>query len=140
MWYPTDDTLGLPRNGVNHVGLETPFRNRPQGYTAPVRATTYPVTSAALVTAYAGLGMTSARVLFSWESVQKNPDPLPRPFVAAAMGAVPFTTGGFADYWTDLAKLVIRLIDRGVHVTVGPWQYNKDANNGNGDTDVTYND
>jgi len=140
MWYPTDHPLGRPRNGVNHVGMETPFRNRPQGYTAPVQGTTYPVTSAALLQKYADLGMRSARVLFSWESVQQNPDPLPRPFNAALMGAVPFTTGGFGVYWTDLVKLVIRLIDRGIYVTVAPWQYNKDANNGNGDTDITYND
>ena len=140
MWYPTDHMLGLQRNGVNHVGMETPFRNRPQAYTAPVQSTTYPVTGATLLQNYADLGMRSARVLVSWESLQKNPDPLPRPFVAAAMGAVPFNVGGFAVYWTDLAKLIIRLIDRGVYVTVGPWQDNKNAVNGAGDTDITYND
>jgi aryl-phospho-beta-D-glucosidase BglC (GH1 family) len=138
MWYPTDHVLGLPRNGVNHVGMETPFRTK--NVTEPVQFTTYPVTSATLLQKYADLGMRSARVVFSWESVQKNPDPLPRPFVAAAMGAVPFNMGGFGVYWTNLAKLIIRLIDRGVYVTVGPWQYNKDAVNGNGDTDITYND
>src|SRR5829696_7753868 len=84
--------------------------------------------------------MRSARVVFSWESVQKNPDPLPQPFVAAAMGAIPHLTGGFGHYWTDLVKLVIRLIDRGVYVTVGLYQHNKFANNGKGDTDITYND
>jgi hypothetical protein len=138
MWYPTDHTLGLQRNGVNHVGMENSFRG--QGFTEPVQGTTYPVTSAALLQKYADLGMRSARVVFSWESVQKNPDPLPRPFVAAAMGAVPFNMGGFGVYWTNLAKLVIRLIDRGVYVTVGLWQSNKNANNGKGDTDITYND
>ena len=78
MWYPTDHTLGLQRNGVNHVGMETPFRGQ-QGFTEPVAGNTYPVTSAVLLQKYANLGMRSARVLFSWESVQKNPDPLPRP-------------------------------------------------------------
>ena len=66
------------------------------------------------------------------ESVQKNPDPLPRPFVAAAQSAVPFNMGGFGVYWTNLAKLIIRLIDRGVYVTVGACaMVIEDAVNGN---------
>src|SRR5829696_1195084 len=113
MWYPTDHMLGLRRNGVNHVGMEGSFRH--QGHSEPVRKTTYPITKPALLDFYANtLGMRSARVVFSWEAVQKNPDPLPQPFVAAAMGAIPHLTGGFGHYWTDLVKLVIRLIDRGV--------------------------
>jgi hypothetical protein len=139
--------LGLRRNGVNHVGMENSFRHQvdpgwPQGFAEPVRGKTYPVTATGLLDFYAiSQGMRSARVVVAWESLQKNPDPLPRPFIAAAMGAVPHsTTGGFRDYWTDLVQLVIRLIDRGIYVTVGLYQYNKFANNGSGDTDITYND
>lgn len=142
MWYPTDHMLGLRRNGVNHVGLENPFRHN--GFSEPVEGTTYPVTTVALLDKYAvdpvGLRLRSARVVFSWESVQKNPDPLPQPFAAAAMGAVPDNVGGFGTYWSNLVRLVIRLIDRGIYVTVVPWQYNKNANSGAGDTDITYND
>jgi hypothetical protein len=132
--YPKDHILGSRRNGVNHVGMETPFW---EATTEPAQRTTYPVTSDALLDWYANtMGMRSARIVFSWEAVQNNPDPLPAsPFAANAMGSIPAaTSGGYGDYWTDLVKLVIGFIDRGVYVTICPWQYNPSS----GDTDITY--
>ena len=140
MWYPADHVLGSRRNGVNHVGMEMPFWT--QGKTDPERTKTYPVTSPTLLDWYANtMGMRSARVVFSWEAVQKNPDPLPAPpFVPNVMGDIdPATkTGGYKDYWDDLVKLVIGFIDRGVYVTLCPWQYRPPSASTPGDTDITY--
>src|SRR5262249_19698390 len=67
----------------------------------------------------------SARVLFTWEAVQ-----------ASLGGDVPSAHAGYADYWSDLTGLVKRFLARGIHVTLGPWQYNTAS----GDTDIVYDD
>jgi hypothetical protein len=141
MWYPADHVLGSRRNGVNHVGMETPFWA--QGKTEPERTKTYPVTSPALLDWYATtMGMRSARIVFSWEAVQNNPDPLPAPpFAPNVMGEIDpaAKTGGYKEYWDDLVKLVIGFIDRGIYVTICPWQYRPPSpTNPIGDTDITY--
>jgi hypothetical protein len=133
--YPADHMLGSRRNGVNHVGMETPYWA--WGKPEPEQGTTYPVTSDTLLDWYAStMRMRSARIMFSWEAVQKNPDPLPiPPFAPNTMGSIPAAmAGGHKDYWDDLVKLVVRLTDRGVYVTLCPWQYNASS----GDTDITY--
>src|SRR4051794_24162379 len=145
MWYPADHMLGSRRNGVNHVGMETPFwaprQNGTPGKTAPVRTETYPLTSDTLLDWYANtMGMRSARIVFSWEAVQINPNPLPAPpFAPTVMGDIPTPaskdmTGGYKDYWDDLVKLVIGFINRGVYVTLCLWQYSPSS----GDTDIAY--
>jgi aryl-phospho-beta-D-glucosidase BglC (GH1 family) len=133
MPFPKDHMLGSRRNGVNHVGMETPFW---EGGPEPIRGTTYPLTDDALLDWYAtNMGMRAVRVMICWEAIQDNPNPLPAPPVAAgAMGAIPVATGGRQIYWTDLVQLVIRLIDRGIYVAVCPWQHNPASSN----TDITY--
>ena len=103
MKYPANHLLGAQRNGVNHVSMN--IGQVPPG--GPVRGTHYPVYSDALLDWYRDQGMTSARVMFTWEAVQ-----------SAALGAVPAPGG---TYWGDLMGVVTRMLARGITVVLSPW-------------------
>ncbi|TFV44381.1 cellulase family glycosylhydrolase [Blastococcus sp. TF02A_35] len=124
MRYPANHVLGAQRNGVNHVSMN--MGTVPPG--GPVRGTNYPVYPDKLLDWYdsagAGpMGMTSVRVMFTWEAVQ-----------AAANGPVPAPGANYANYWTDLVGVVTRCLARGMVVVLAPWQYNPASKN----TDITY--
>ena len=114
--------LGSQRNGLNHVSMNMVGFDRDIG---PIRGTNYPAYSDALLDWYWTKGVRSVRVLFTWEAVQSN-----------LGGDVPSTKAGYADYWSDLTNLVIRLLARNIYVILSPWQYNSASN----DTDIVYDD
>jgi Cellulase (glycosyl hydrolase family 5) len=117
MHYPPDHFLGLQRNGVNNVLMESAINGLTPG-------TDYPLYSNALLDWYTtSKGMRSIRVTFRWEAVQ--PD---------SLGPIPGTADSLT-YWTNLVGLVTRLIDRGAYVVLAPWQFNINSS----DTDVVYN-
>lgn len=116
MKFPANHLLGAQRNGVNHVSMN--IGSVPPG--GPVRGTHYPLYSDALLDWYRGEGMTSARVMFTWEAVQ-----------SAAFGPVPVPGG---TYWADLTSVVTRMLARGITVVLAPWQYNPASQN----TDIVY--
>ena len=93
--------------------------------TGPLRNTTYPVYSDALLNWYHGKGVASVRQTFSWEAVQSG---------LGAGNPVP----AYADYWDDLTAgprgVVRRLLARGIYVTLALWQGNPVTHN----TDITY--
>ncbi|RBY97941.1 hypothetical protein DQ237_03335 [Blastococcus sp. TF02-8] len=124
MRYPANHVLGAQRNGVNHVSMN--IGTVPPG--GPVRGTHYPTYPDALLDWYdsAGanpMGMTSVRVMFTWEAVQ-----------ATAGGPVPPPGANYANYWTDLMGVVTRCRARGMVVVLAPWQYNPAS----GNTDIVY--
>ena len=89
----------------------------------PVRNTNYPVYSDALLNWYRDMGMTSVRLMFTWEAVQST-----------LGGPVPAPGANYATYWSDLMSVVTRLLARGMVVTLAPWQYNPASRT----TDVVY--
>src|SRR5215467_9705411 len=91
----------------------------------PIRGTNYPAYSDALLDWYGTKGVRSVRVLFTWEAVQSN-----------LGGSVPSTKAGYADYWSDLTDLLIRLLARNIYIILSPWQYNSASK----DTDIVYDD
>ena len=147
--YPVNHFLGAQRNGVNHVSMNLSTFNRASG---PVRDTNYPIYSDSLITWYKIKNVKSVRLMFTWEAVQPTLN-----------GPVPGITGGYADYWADLAgrqvggktdprtgrplpvSVLKRLLDNGIYVILSPWQYNsksgvKPTGEFIGDTDIVYND
>jgi hypothetical protein len=112
--------LGAQRNGVNHVSMNLGAFDRAAG---PVRGTDYPTYDNALLDWYQTKGMTSARLMFTWEAAQST-----------LGGPVPAPGANYAAYWADLTGLVTRFLARGMAVTLAPWQYNAAS----GDTDVVY--
>lgn len=89
----------------------------------PIRGTDYPVYSDALLDWYQRKGMTSVRLLFTWEAVQSS-----------LGGALPATGDHFDDYWNDLVSALVRLLARNAYVILCPWQYNSNS----ADTDIVY--
>lgn len=120
MKFPANHVLGAQRNGVNHVSMNLGTFDRGSG---PLRGIDYPTYPNALLDWYQAKGMTSIRLMFTWESVQ-----------SALGGPVPATGANYAGYWSDLTGLVTRFLSRGMTVTLAPWQYNPAS----GDTDVVY--
>jgi hypothetical protein len=114
--------LGSQRNGLNHVSMNMVSFDRAVG---PIRGTHYPTYSDSLLDWYRAKGVQSVRVLFTWEAVQPDPG-----------GSVPSAKTGYADYWSDLTNLLIRLLARNIYVILSPWQYNSASK----DTDIVYND
>jgi hypothetical protein len=121
MKFPANHVLGAQRNGVNHVSMNLGNLDRAAG---PVRGTDYPVYPDALLDWYQSKGMTSIRLMFTWEAVQST-----------LGGPVPAPGANYATYWADLTGLITRLLARGLTVTLAPWQYNPAS----GDTDIVYN-
>ncbi|WP_405064954.1 glycoside hydrolase family 5 protein [Kribbella sp. NBC_01510] len=119
MKFPANHFLGAQRNGVNHVSMNVGTF----GPNGPVRGTNYPVYSDALLDWYQTKGMGSVRLMFSWEAVQST-----------LGGPVPAPGANYAVYWADLIDVLIRLLARGLMVTLAPWQYNSIS----GDTDIVY--
>lgn len=120
MRYPESHFLGSQRNGVNQVGMNLGSFDRTVG---PVRGTKYPTFSDQLLNWYQLRGMTSVRVMFTWEAVQSS-----------LLGPVPALGQHYAEYWSDLTGLVTRLLARGIYVVLCPWQYNPVSD----DTDIVY--
>jgi endoglucanase len=118
--FPANHVLGAQRNGVNHVSMNLGSFDRAAG---PVRGTDYPLYDNALLDWYQGKGMTSVRLMFTWEAVQSS-----------LGGPVPAPGANYASYWADLTDVLARLLARGMTVTLAPWQYNPAS----GDTDVVY--
>ena len=120
MWFPVGHFLGSQRNGANHVSMNLGNFDRVAG---PVRGTNYPTYSDKLLDWYQASNMKSVRLLFTWEAVQST-----------LGGPVPATAAGYADYWSDLASVITRLLSRDIYVILAPWQYNAKS----GDTDIVY--
>src|SRR5215213_671160 len=98
MNYPPDHWLGSRRNGLNHVSMNLSGFDRVIG---PVRGTNYPAYADALLDWYRAKGVTSVRVMFTWEAVQS--------FLG---GPIPSADPGYAEYWADLIGVVTRLLAR----------------------------
>ena len=120
--YSPNHVLGSPRNGLNHVSMNMAGFDRDTG---PIRGTNYPTYSDSLLDWYWIKGVQSVRVLFTWEAVQSN-----------LGGSVPSPKTGYAEYWSDLTRLLIRLLARNIYVILSPWQYNSASK----DTDIVYDD
>lgn len=120
MKFPANHLLGAQRNGVNHVSMNLGAFDRAAG---PVRGTDYPTYDNALLDWYQNKGMTSIRLMFTWEAVQ-----------ATLGGPVPAPGANYTAYWADLTGLLTRFLARGMSITLAPWQYNPAS----GDTDVVY--
>jgi endoglucanase len=118
--FPVDHALGAQRNGVNHVSMNLGAFDRTAG---PVRGADYPVYPDALLDWYQSKGMTSIRLMFTWEAVQST-----------LGGPVPAPGANYATYWADLTDLITRLLARGMTITLAPWQYNPASK----DTDIVY--
>jgi hypothetical protein len=123
MTFPTSHVLGAQRNGVNHVSMNLGSFDLAKG---PVRGTDYPVYFDALLDWYQAKGVSSVRLVFTWEAVQAPPLGPTAPVPAAGVN--------YAGYWNDLMDVVKRLLSRGIFVTLALWQYNPAA----GDTDIVY--
>jgi hypothetical protein len=65
---------------------------------------------------YKNKNVKSVRFMFTWEAVQKN--------TALVPGPVPPTQPAYADYWSDLADVLTRLLARDIYVILAPWQFN----------------
>jgi endoglucanase len=118
--YPPNHFLGSQRNGLNQVSMNIGAFDRALG---PERGTNYPIYADALLDWYKAKNVRSVRLMFTWEAVQ-----------SALNGPIPPPGAGYATYWLDLVSVVSRLLDRGIYVTLCPWQYNAVS----GDTDIVY--
>ena len=127
--------LGAQRNGVNLVGMSLGDFNRVNGPRREgVADANYPVYPVSLFDWMQNAErIASVRLLFTWEAVQSTP-----------LGPVPPPAGaGYASYWADLLDVLSKLLARGIYVTLAPWQYNSNIDNGGGsfgDTDIVYDD
>src|SRR5205085_4363635 len=120
--YPTNQTLGSQRNGLNHVGMNLGDFDRVNG---PTRNTNYPSYSDALLNWYQVKNVKSVRLMFTWEAVQ-----------SVLGGPIPVAGPGYATYWLDLTSTLTRLLARDIYVILSPWQFNTAS----GDTDIVYDD